>query len=99
MKAGYMEEIKYHPLVDMDTNGKLKVAMFVSTRKDQMEHHKLWLEEPVTGAYRLCSREKTKGKVFNDIEIYCPHCGKLLKAISPQNDGNRHAIYVCTNCR
>ncbi len=94
-----MEDIKYHPLVDMDTDGKIKAPMFASTDKKQMEHHFLWLEEPVHGAFRLCSAEEISGEQLKDIEIYCPNCGKSLKAISPQNDGRRHAIYICTNCR
>lgn len=99
MRSGYMEEIKYHPLVDMDTNGKIKRAMFASTNKEQMKHHSFWLEEMVHGSFRLFSRDEMPGKELGDIEVYCPNCGKVLKPISDQNDGNRHAIYICTNCR
>lgn len=94
-----MEEIIYHPLVDMDTSNKVKVPMFATTKKEQMEHHSMWLQEMIHGSFRLFSKDEVPGKELEDIEVYCPTCGKPLKAISDQNDGRRHAIYICTNCR
>ena len=35
----YVEDIKYHPLVDLDTAGKVKQPMFASTRAQDMERH------------------------------------------------------------
>lgn len=94
-----MEEIRYHPLVDVDTDGKIKRPVFASTRKDQMQHHSFWLEECISGAFRLCSAEEMPGTDLEGLELYCPSCGKKLKALTDQSDGTRHALYICTNCR
>ena len=94
-----MEDIKYYPLVDMDTDGKAKVPMFMSLNEKDMERHRLWLEEIIPGSFRLCSSAARPGSEFEDMEIHCPSCGRPLKALSEQRDGNVHALYICTNCR
>ena len=48
-----MEYIKYHPLVDADTDGTEKVPMFFSTDESVVvSTHGLYLEEIVHRIYR-----------------------------------------------
>lgn len=94
-----MTDIKYHPLVDADTDGKEKMPMFLAKdERSVAEHHKLYLAEIVPHHFRLCSSERMPGKVLTDIVIRCPYCGKPLRAISRQQDGTTHALYVCDRC-
>ena len=49
-----MEEIRYYPLVDATTDGKVKVPMFHTTSKNTVEEtHKFYLEEMIPYYYRL----------------------------------------------
>lgn len=94
-----IETIKYHPLVDMDTKGKVKVPMFCSTDLNAMtEHHKMYLEEIIPYRFRLYSSNEMSAEETSDLEIYCPYCGKQLKAITASKDGLRHGLYVCDRC-
>ncbi len=93
-----MEEIKYHPLVDTDTNGSVKVPMFMSCRKSDMEKHRLYLEEIIPYSFRLCSVEPMVANETENISVHCPYCGKNLKAITGSRNGNRHQLFVCKNC-
>jgi len=40
-----MEDIKYHPLVDADPEGTVRVPMFCTADRKAMEHHRFYLEE------------------------------------------------------
>ena len=94
----YMEHIKYHPLVDADTDGSVKVPTFCSTDARAMQKQSMYLEEMIPNRFRLCTTKAVPGKNLNALEIYCPSCGAKLRAISPQNDGERHALYLCDRC-
>ena len=53
-----MCDIKYYPLVDCDTDGTDKIAMFVSTDKEMIEAvHSMYLAEVVPHFYRLYCNE------------------------------------------
>lgn len=72
-----MEDIKYHPLVDRDTEGTDKVPMFFSGSEATIrENHDMYLEEMVPKHYRLCSVKGTAPKIADGFTIHCPDCIK-----------------------
>lgn len=92
-------DIKYHPLIDADSDGKEKVPMFcITDERAVIRSHRLYLTETVPNAYRLCSSQPMPASAVRDLVIRCPHCGKPMRAISRQTDGTRHAIYLCDSC-
>lgn len=94
-----MEYIKYHPLVDIDTDGTEKTPVFCYTDLEAViGHHKLYLEEIVPRRYRLCSSSPMTAAETSGLSIHCPYCGHALQAISSESDGIRHALYVCSEC-
>lgn len=92
-------DIKYHPLIDMSTNESVYVPSFATNRLEQMENHKLYLEERIPGVFRLYSTKNMSGKKFEDKMIHCPSCGNKLTPVSEQKDGKQHALYVCNKCK
>lgn len=94
-----MEYIKYHPLVDADTDGTVKTPMFCTTDQDTVtEHHKLYLEEIVPYHFRLCASQPTKAEKVADLDIRCPYCGATLETISASTDGFRLTLLICDRC-
>lgn len=91
-----MTAILYYPLIDCDTEGIEKVAMFpTSDRHTVMAQSKMWLEETVSNYFRLCVRP---GISANAVTIRCPRCGKQLRAISKPINETRQGLYICSNC-
>ena len=91
-----MTEILYYPLIDCDTEGKEKVAMFPTLdRGTVMAQSKMWLEEMVPHYFRLHIRPGTSASVTT---IRCPCCGKQLRAISEPINETKQGLYVCGNC-
>ena len=91
-----MTEIWYYPLVNCDTDGTEKVAMFPTTDSETIvAQSRMWLEEMVPNYFRLCCRS---GISTNGITIRCPRCGKTLKAISNPINKTRQGLYVCSHC-
>ena len=94
-----MNEIKYHPLVNCDSNGKEKSPMFSTTDESAVRRsHKLYLEEIVPRYYRLRSVEGTSAEDAKQMNIRCPICGKKMMNISSPVNENRLALYRCRNC-
>lgn len=95
-----MFDIKYHPLIDADSDGKEKVPMFMGADKHTVsEHHSLYLEEIVPYCFRLCSSKPLSAKETEELTIHCPYCNAGLRAISTPTDGTRHALYECPRCK
>ena len=91
-----MTEIRYYPLIDCDTEGTEKVAMFPTLdRGTVMAQGKMWLEEMVPNYFRLYTRS---GISTNGITVRCPRCGKALRAISEPINETKQELYVCGNC-
>ena len=85
-----MTEIKYYPLIDCDSDGTEKMAMFPSLDRDTiMAQSKLWLEEMVPSYFRLCARP---GNSAGGVTIHCPRCGNPLKAISEPSKRTQKGI-------
>ena len=91
-----MTEIRYYPLIDCDTEGTEKVAMFPTLDSATvMAQCKMWLEEMVPNYFRLYTRS---GISTNGITLHCPRCGKALRAISEPINETKQGLYICSNC-
>ena len=91
-----MSEIRYYPLIDCDTEGTEKVAMFPTLDSATVKaQSKMWLEETVPNYFRFCIRP---GISANAVTIRCPRCGKQLNTISEPIDETRQGLYICGNC-
>ena len=94
-----MTEIKYHPLVDCDTDGKDKIPMFFSGDETTVRtSHGMYLEEIVPKYYRLRSVGGTLAKTVAAYIIHCPLCGKGMTPVASAMDKHRLALYSCRNC-
>lgn len=90
-----MERIKYHPLVDANTDGTEKVPMFVTTEEKNVKgKYSLYLEEIVPRYYRLRCR---KARTDACIHIHCPNCGTVMKLLTPAAASDN--LYACPHCR
>lgn len=75
-----MQMIRYHPLIDGDTDGLEKVPMFLSTDKETVrQNSRMYLSEIISNYYRLYSKEPMSQNATDSIEIHCPLCGAVLR--------------------
>ena len=93
-----MDDIKYHPLVDADPEGIVRVPMFCTTDFKGMKHHQFYLEECIPHRFRLHSAEDRTREEAQSGKIRCPYCGQVLQSISSSNGGTVHGLYVCPKC-
>lgn len=91
-----MQIIRYHPLIDGDTDGLEKVPMFLSTDR---ESSIMYLSEIISNYYRLYSKEPMSQNATDSIEIHCPLCGVVLRQMAQNNDANKLGLYTCDRCR
>ena len=88
-----MQMIRYHPLIDGDTDGLEKVPMFLSTDKETVrQNSRMYLSEIISNYYRLYSKEPMSQNATDSIEIHCPLCGAVLRQMAPMMQIN----LVCT---
>lgn len=81
-----MQMIRYHPLIDGDTDGLEKVPMFLSTDKETVrQNSRMYLSEIISNYYRLYSKEPMSQNATDSIEIHCPLCGAVLKQMAWKN--------------
>ena len=91
-----MTDILYYPLIDCDTEGTEKVALFPTLdRGTIMAQSKMWLEEIVPNYFPLHIHP---GVSTIAITIRCPRCGKALRQISEPINETKQGLYVCGNC-
>ena len=92
-----MTEIRYYPLIDCDTEGTEKVAMFPAFDSQTiMAQSDLWLEEIIPNYFRLrCHPGQFSS---NEFSIRCPRCGKPLARMSETINETTRALYVCGAC-
>ena len=95
-----MIKIRYHPLIDVDTDGKEKVPMFFSADETAVRRfHGMYLEEIVPKHYRLRSVRGVLPETAKAFTIHCPLCGKGMTPVSRPVDEHRLALYCCRNCK
>ncbi len=84
-----MYEPMYYPLIDMDTSGSEKTAMFGTHHEAMLKDQgKPYLSEIVAHTFRAHD-------VSKDQKLHCPYCGSVLKAITNETI---NALYVCKKC-
>ncbi len=95
-----MQMIRYHPLIDGDTDGLEKVPMFLSTdEKTVRQNSKMYLSEIIPHYYRLYSKEPMSQSVTDHMEVHCPLCGAVLRQMAQNHDTNKLGLYTCDKCR
>lgn len=95
-----MQMIRYHPLIDGDTDGMEKVPMFLSTNGETIrQNSKLYLSEIIPNHYRLYSKESKNRGETDKMIIHCPLCGDTLRQVIENYDTNKHGLYICDRCR
>ena len=95
-----MQMIRYHPLIDGDTDGLEKVSIFLSTDKETVrQNSRMYLSEIISNYYRLYSKEPMSQKATDSIEIHCPLCGAVLRQMAQNHDANKLGLYTCDRCR
>lgn len=94
-----MQMIRYHPLIDGDTDGREKVPLFLSTDGETIrQNSKLYLSEIIPNHYRLYSKESKSRRETDKMIIHCPKCGNHLKQIGRQLTYNTLGLYKCPMC-
>ena len=94
-----MKETKYYPVIDCDSEGKEKAALFPVYNRDTVSrNHSLWLEEMIPHHFRLCSKNAFEPRVKGSFTIHCPVCNKPLKLIGSATDNTRRGLYECSFC-
>ena len=95
-----MQMIRYHPLIDGDTDGMEKVPMFLSTDGETVrQNSKLYLSEIIPNHYRLYSKESKSRRETDKMIIHCPLCGYTLIQVIENYDTNKLGLYICDRCR
>lgn len=92
-----MQEIRYHPLVDANSEGIEKVPLFFTTGTERLP--KMYLSEMIPGYFRLHSKNPVSQNESNAFQIHCPQCGKVLKQIARNNSKTKLGLYTCNGCK
>ncbi len=94
-----MTDVRYHPLVDRDSDGLDKSPMFSSPEREKVAGiAALYLEEIVPRRYRLVAREPHTAQQAGAYSIHCPRCGAVMRSFSQPIDAHRLSLYECPNC-
>lgn len=94
-----MQAIRYHPLVDVNSDGTEKVPLFMSTDESTIQQsHKLYLSEIVPSYYRLHSTEPMSTQATAKLTIHCPMCGKAMRQIAVNVNNYKHGLFTCDRC-
>ena len=91
------QEIRYHPLIDSDTEGTEKVPLFVTTNKEGIPS--MYLSEMIPGYFRLRSKEPVSLRASDELVIHCPMCGGHLRKMTKNNNATELGLYTCDRCR
>ena len=95
-----MYEVKYYPLVDMDSGGTEKVPMFGGPiPEEDAQRHDLWLMETVPHYYRLRSKAPLAQADDKGWNIRCPLCGHAMQPISAPASACSRSLYRCPKCK
>lgn len=94
-----MYEVKFYPLVDMDSGGTEKVPMFGGAiSEDGAQRHDLCLMEVVSHHYCLCSKAPLTRDADSGWNIHCPLCGQVMRPISTPASACSRSLYRCPKC-
>ncbi len=95
-----LTEIRYHPLIDGDSEGIEKIPMFLTTDEVTVSKvHSMYLAEVIPNYFRLHSKEPVSQKLSNQFRIHCPICGSPMKKIANNSTTTRLGLYTCKRCK
>lgn len=98
-----MQTIRYHPLIDGDTDGREKVPMFLSTDRETIrQNSKLYLSEIIPNHYRLHSKESKSRRETDKMIIQVNSLSvvrRQLRQVIEKYDTNKLGLYICDRCR
>ena len=95
-----MDEVRYYPVVSMDTEGVEKQPMFpTDNEKSVKENHAMWLREIVYGCFRLCAKKEPPAEEIAAYRMHCPRCGKVMGQVTLITEICRMPLYICDDCR
>lgn len=95
-----MRDIRYHPLVDCDSEGTEKIPMFPTGDEDTVRKIcGIYLREVIPKYYRLCAVRSISDETAQSYTIHCPYCGRAMTQISPPGDNRRLGLYCCPDCK
>ena len=92
-----IQKIRYHPLVDANSEGTEKVPMFLTT--DPNGVRSMYLEEMILGYFRLYSKVPVSTGESEKLMIHCPQCGSGLMKIAKTSTTTKLGLYTCDRCR
>lgn len=92
-----IKKIRYHPLVDVDSDGIEKVPLFLTT--DFKGVRSMYLEEMIPGYFRLYSKVPVSTGASDELMIHCPQCGSILVNIAKSSSATKLGLYACDRCR
>ena len=91
--------IRYHPLIERDTDAHEYAPLFVTTDEAAVRRaHSYYLEEFVNGYYRLCAGKAHSLPNGGGMTIDCPVCGNRLENITAGKHTPTQALYICRAC-
>ena len=92
-------KIRYHPLVDGDTEGSEKYPLFFTEDETAARTgYRYYLEEMFPRAYTLCRGSKKPDQEEKGFIIHCPRCGKVMDRISSGKGTVQRPMYMCRDC-
>lgn len=95
-----MEHIKYHPLVDADTDGTVKVPLFAAMDESMVKNsHSLYLQEYMPHYFRLISNNCDPDRLSGEFEIRWPCLRNCTQAGLRSTEQPKLGLYVCDRCR
>ena len=93
-----MMRIRYHPLVDRDTDGTDKYPLFSTENETEAaDRHAYYLEEMIPRVYTLCRGIKATNQE-EGFSVHCPRCGKAMDRISSGKETRQRPMYMCRAC-
>jgi len=92
-----IQKIRYHPLVDANSEGTEKIPMFLTT--DPKGVRSMYLVEMIPGYFRLYSKEPVSTGASDKLMIRCPQCGSNLMEIAKSSSTTKLGLYTCDRCR
>jgi hypothetical protein len=93
-------EIRYHPLIDGDSNGTEKIPLFASTDgKVIRENHNMFLSEVIPNYFRPISNKAMTQRATDKLIIHCPLCGSELRQMASNSNKYRLGLYTCDKCK
>ena len=95
-----MEHTRYYPVIDCDSEGSVKAALFPCySERTVRNHHRLWLEESIPDQYRLVCKVPGESRMKKDSTIRCPKCNTDMKLAVPSANDYKLGVYICPVCR